>query len=414
MRHIFHTIIPLLIPAVMLLTGCSRPAQEPVYNPSERILFSIPQMSVQTKGGPVNMLEEESSFGVIGYCIPDDIHDGTYLYEYGTEPWSNKRKICRPTVFYGQKVTVTDKGCIYNMDAPSGTDGTSNPKHWYTAGRGLDGEKDENIPKNADDFQYSFFAYYPAESFEIISPAENKRGEPILTFTMPFDDMHTQTDINKSLPLNETPDAMLSVLYNQRSSSGPLQFTMYHVLTGLRFVINNFSKYDLKVHSLKLSGDFFRKVTVDFTSSSPSYSFTDSKDLETYRYTGSYIIYSEDSEYNGKPLILEAADNSYSSSDDILDKQYILLISGENSYFGDDVKVTIDYTLGNQERTSKDIRRPGTFVPAPGNLYFACLNFVGDTFNLQFVAGHYADDGTWDEGTWDEDGNDYENGAIFH
>lgn len=189
-RHIF---IFLCLTGIISAVGCDMHEKDYTDDVPAPILFAMPQMTVQTKSGPINAIPAGSSFGVIGYCLPDKIggddSNPQYDYEGGTTSWPNKRNRCRPSVFYGQKVTVTGQGCVYDKDYPDGNSETYQPKYWYRAGYGLDGETNGSIPESAEDYQYSFFAYYPFddEIFNIISPKdEQTRGAPRLAFTMPF------------------------------------------------------------------------------------------------------------------------------------------------------------------------------------------------------------------------------------
>ena len=56
-------------------------------------------------------------------------------------------------------------------------------------------------------------------------------------------------------------------------------------------------------------------------------------------------------------------------------------------------------------RKQQSIPRPGTFTPRPGVKYTAQLNFVGDTFVLQFVVDNSEqwEDGEADDGREDND-----------
>lgn len=79
-----------------------------------------------------------------------------------------------------------------------------------------------------------------------------------------------------------------------------------------------------------------------------------------------------------------------------------MLISGEGSYFGEDVQVVIDYKLGDSDRKTEYITRPGTFTPSPGVRYTAQLNFVGNAFVLQFVVDNSEQ---WENGGSDDGGD---------
>ncbi len=68
------------------------------------------------------------------------------------------------------------------------------------------------------------------------------------------------------------------------------------------------------------------------------------------------------------------------------------------SYLGHkDLSVNITYKFGKDgaEKTAS-FTRPATFVPRPGTMYQAQLNFVGDAFVLQFVT---ANNDYWEDGS---------------
>lgn len=400
--RIMKYMLPVVL-SVAVLCGCTKTGGEPLYSPAQRIMFHAPLMTVETKSSLKDALVAGDAFGVIGYCIPYSVGTSALDPSGATSNWSTKRNLCPPNVFYGQKVTVTGDGCEYDYSSPAGT-GSNNPKYWYRwdviaeRGYGLEGTPDVNATSESDNYSYSFFAYYPYEDvFTIQSPANAaEAGAPRLLFSMP----QTGNNISDRIEHTQTPDAMVSILYNARRG-GNLQFSMSHILTGLGFEVNNFSERNLVVHNITLSGRFYKQVDIDFTSDVVAYTFPDS------RYTGTYTVYSEDA---SGPLNLPApADGeAVTSSESPIGGEHILLISGkENAYFGDgtgenEVRVNIDYTF-NGTRKTVYYTRPGTFTPRPGVKYTAQLNFVGDAFVLQFVVDN-AD--MWEDGEKDdEDGS---------
>lgn len=181
------------------------------------------------------------------------------------------------------------------------------------------------------------------------------------------------------------------------------------MLTALGFEVNNFSDYELKVHSITLSGKFFKEILLDFSQTGVlTYSFP-----ESY-YTGYYTIFSE--EQNNGPLVLSAPGTGVDqTTSGLLPKnnqgegEHILLISGKEPYFGpetgeldtnkDIVHVYIDYTFNNLDANFSSAR-PATFTPQPGTKYTAQLNFVGEAFVLQFVV---ANNEEWENGGSDDD-----------
>ncbi len=373
---------------VLMLATMACRRQEPV-NPtigaSERILFGMPTLSVESRSTFKNTLSTGDEFGVLGYCVPYKVGTTTIDYHSGKNPWVLKKAQCPPDVFYNQRVVIGTNGCIY--DRNGGTD--NNPKYWYRDGYDTDNNQNAAITET-EQYSYSFMAWYPYDdAFTIDKPSvATENGAPILTFSMP----QTGTDISEPLDHRNTPDAMLAVLYNRTKDDGNLRFNFSHVLTGLGFEVNNLSDYDLTVHEVSLGGSFYKDVTIDLTGYNVSYSFSNN------RYTGSYVLLSSD-------LALPApAEGETVNSSGLIGGEHILLISGTGSSFGDNVAVTISYTF-NGRQTVQTIPRPGTFIPRPGVKYTAQLNFVGDTFVLQFVVdnGEQWMDGAADDGNEDND-----------
>lgn len=401
-----HWMIPVL---GLLMAGCQQdelPA--PAGGESDYIRFATPviQAEMATKSVTQNALEPGQQFGVLGYCVPYQLgRPGEYDYNGGTSLWLVKYSQCAPSVFYNTPVTVGEGGCSY-----------TSLKQWYTPGHGLNGEGISEVGNNADSYYYTFFAYYPyrdgKQVFSVDAPtAEATAGAPKFTFTMP----QTGTTTSDALNHADTPDAMFAVAYNHQKTDGSVDFTFSHLLTALGFEVNNFSEYDLQVHSIKLSGQFFKQITLDFSQRGTlsGYSFPDNY------YYGAYTIFDETAN-NNQPLQLDApAEGDDRTTSGLLPQnasgqgEHILLISGASPYFGpatgnpednaNVVQVTIDYTFNDgttPARRTATYGRPATFTPTPGTKYTAQLNFVGNAFVLQFVV----DNGeTWEDGGSDND-----------
>lgn len=399
-----------IIPALgLLMAGCQQdelPA--PAGGEDDYIRFATPtiQAEVTTKSVTQDALEAGQEFGVLGYCVPYQLgRPGTYNYNGGTSLWLNKYSLCAPSVFYNIPVTVGEGGCSY-----------SPLKQWYTPGHGLDGEEISEVGNNANNYYYTFFAYYPYREenpvFNVDAPTDAETaGAPRFTFTMPQDG----TAVTDDLEHEDTPDAMFAVAYNHQKTDGSVDFTFSHLLTALGFEVNNFSEYNLQVHSIKLSGQFFKQITLDFSQRGnlSGYSFP-----ENYYY-GAYTIFDE-TDNNSQPLRLDApVDGDDRSTSGLLPKnasgegEHILLISGTSPYFGpatgnpannaNVVQVTIDYTFEDgttPTRRKATYSRPTTFTPSPGTKYTAQLNFVGNAFVLQFVVDNSE---TWEDGESDND-----------
>lgn len=202
-----------------------------------------------------------------------------------------------------------------------------------------------------------------------------------------------QTGGSVSDPLDhrQTPDAMLAVLYDRRKADGNLRFNFSHVLTGLGVEVNNFSEHDLQIHSVTLSGDFYKEVRIDLTGDVSTFSFP-----ETY-YAGTYTFF--DGTPAGSYLELPAPkpeSGETVTSSGLIGNEHLLLISGAENpgFFGEGVEIRLDYTFAGV-RKQYETERPGTFTPRPGTRYTAQFNFVGDAFVLQFVVDNQEQ---WEDG----------------
>ncbi len=366
------------IAVLTVLTACEKgEPQNPAIDGAKRILFDMPILSVESRSTFKNALTEGDEFGVMGYCVPYQVGTEQFNYSAGKDIWALKKAFCPPEVFNSQKITVSTDGCVY--DWTNGTD--NNPKYWYR-----DGYDTENVEQSAitqtDDYRYSFIAWYPYDAFRADWPDGKEIGTPKLTFTMP----QTGTSSNSLLTHADTPDAMLAVLYNHTKKDGNIRFNFNHVLTGLGFEVNNFSNYDLTVHSISLSGSFYKDVTIDLTGENVTFSFSDN------RYTGTYALLTSD-------LKLQAPEAGEVNSSGLIGGEHLLLISGTGNSFGENVVVSINYTFNGQPG-QQSLPRPGTFTPRPGIKYTAQLNFVGDTFVLQFIVDN---EEQWEDGKSDND-----------
>lgn len=66
----------------------------------------------------------------------------------------------------------------------------------------------------------------------------------------------------------------------------------------------------------------------------------------------------------------------------------------DGTYFGENVKVHVEYTYRGEAKNAS-AERPTQFQPRAGVRYTAQLNFVGETFALNFIA---AEDEFWEDG----------------
>ncbi len=385
-------------------TACERSEYIESANEAVPILFDQPLLTVETDSRSTlkDALSPGDAFGVLGYCVPYTVGTNTSSYNSASSRWELKKAQCPPDVFYKQKVTVQSNGCIYNYE---GENTINNPKYWYRQEHDTNNEFNENVTADADNYKYSFIAYYPYEAvngnykngeqpFVIDKPADKATaGAPMLTFTMPQQGAGTTTEERENLRLNNelnhsiTPDAMLSVLYDHTKNEGNVRFNFRHVLTALGVEINNFSDFDLTIHSLKLEGTFYKKVAIDFTGSTVSWSMLPD------RYSGYYSILKSDLEL---PAPDAGQGQTVMQSPSPIGGEHIMLVSGAGIPFGEDVAIRINYTFGASGPVEKVIYRPGTFIPQAGVKYITQLNFVGDAFVLQFVVDNSE---SWEDGS---------------
>lgn len=357
--------------ALMSLLAACEQSEMPVSEPSgDYIGFAAPSLRVEevsTRSTFNEAFPTNSTFGVLGYCVPYQRGTTTPDFASGTALWGVKLNgnHIHPDVFYKQEITFDGNYCQYTP-----------LKKWYNPEDNLE-IASEDVANN---FLYTFFAYYPAKAFTVNAPADATTiGAPKLTFTMPFST--NNEGINQQLDDTQTPDAMVAVQYNHPKRNGNVNFNFAHLMVGLGFAVNNYNEtLPVTVHSVSLSGSFTKSITIDFSdNNNVDYSFADT-------YQGTYRLLTE-----------ERTVESGSSLNPVGDRHLLLLSdSKRGTYFGSDVTVTIDYTF-NGHRKTETRERPSTFMPQPGTKYTAALNFIGDTFVLHFIP---------DNGDFWEDGGD--------
>lgn len=370
-----------------LMAACSNELPDlPQTDDSTYINFGVPTTTVVDsrateqlpegvrKGSTLlNSIAPGTSFGVLGCCLAYQPGTQSPDYTSGPSPWSIKRPNINLDVFNEQKVDYNETYCRYTyLD-------TNAPRKWYS--------KDDGISESDVDLcQYTFFSYYPHESFDVLTRKYQLKGgttvdipAPIFKYSMPFDSNDSNTELDQST----VKDVMLDAVYNAKKGS-KIQFDFTHVLTALSFTVNNYSdNTPLKVYKIELSGEFWKSITVDLTQASASYSFDGS-------YKGRFVIYDS---ATGMDILSGDATFKPAFAD-----EYMLLISGQNTGLGylGNAEVFITYEFGNGGQKTQSFTRPATFVPRPGTMYQAQLNFVGNAFVLQFVT---ANSDNWEDGS---------------
>lgn len=400
-----HYLSPVWAVAIWMLSSCNNQLDDMQEAVSPYIKFGVQTLSVESRladsdNGMRNEFKEGDSFGVFGYCVPTKIGESTPDYAAGSSVWTAKVSNAVPDVFFNQKVTLkADGSWQYNWSDPASD--IYKPKYWYANGRDTEGTSVEAIT-NAQNYRYDFYAYYPygANVFTWLKPTSNgDKGAPKVTVRIPQEG-------GDSMDPSATPDAMLSVLHNyQQKINSELSFSFNHVFTALGFEVNNFSERKLQIHSIKMTGEFWKSLDVDFRTGSYTYNEDDT-------YTGTYVIFDETTD--GDAIILEAPgeNQSATTAPSPVGGEYLRLLpggfDGKENYLGpipaDEskvIKLIIDYTFGTDRKTAK-FSRPATFLPQSGTQYTSQLNFVGNAFVLQFVVDNSEN---WEDGESDNEGD---------
>lgn len=374
MKRYISPLIFLALPGLALLTGCSADGNEPPMpepDPTQSIVFgqatasggidAQKQASTPSRSTLLNALPEGAQARVYGYCVPLSVSLNADPAS-ATLPWVQKANYSVPDVFPGSN---TSEGNIVGttLTVNNGRlkyDGS--PKPWLT-GSNLD----------ADAANYTFISHYPATGAFTYSrhavAANSRTGAPRFTFTMPAAAATDHTAI---------PDAMVAAKFDHQKSDGQVHFTYRHILTALRFQINNYSAEELKLTSIRLEGDFFN--TADFTfntgeivQSTAATTFHGNWDLSP---TGGMTVASN----SGRPL----GDGTRGTSVMLLPDPAITPSAGNDTdCLGSNKKLHVTYSIGTTQYTQElDVKL--LFKPAGGTSYALNLNFVGNEFVIFF------------------------------
>lgn len=389
---------------MLFLAGCSKEkGSEPALG-NGYIHFGVPAVTVETRateGFIEGKLPGGASFGVLGYCLAYNPGTTAYNPNSGTSLWRIKSALCPPSVFYKQEVRLDESGEYATYD---------NPKRWYTDGPNSD--LGNVTLSRTDEYQYTFFAYYPYDgNFDIKPGNATTAGTPVITYSMPYEeDEKVIRDFDTRMP-----DPMLAVTYNVQRDRRMVDFNFFHITTGLGFQVNNYSQVgetvvdegdegvNLVIYSIKLKGTFFRSVTANMAGAAVEISY-DRGDT----YTATYVLYD-----NPDGTVVPWQQDGSEGSISLEPEKYVRLLSGNEAdgIFGpeNDIQVLVEYQLGNNEGKVEEINRPASFVPSPGTRYTAQLNWV----NNAFVLIMQPDNGDmWEDGEA-VDGNEGNDDVIF-
>lgn len=359
-KHIALLALPvLLLPTG--LTGCSPDSVEPPSPDATRsIVFGAAQVSggtgaqVESRSTLLNSLDEGTTAVVYGYCVPLSVSLVPDPTSAGL-PWTNKANYSVPDIFPGSSTTAV---------IGDGTDLTVNNGRLTYAGA-LKPWFDD------DDATYSFISYYPKGYFTYTRnySGNSTTGSPKFTFTMPGDAANDHTAI---------PDAMVAARFDHRKADGQVHLTYRHILTALRFQINNYSEEELTLHSLSFSGEFYSKAEFTFETGAIV------QNTPADKFNGNWTLVSSDmkvSSNSGRPL----GDGTEGTSVMLLSDQSVTPSAGNPAdCLGTNKKIRVEYSIGTQRYVQElDIKL--MFKPAGGTSYALNLNFVGNEFVVFFI-----------------------------
>lgn len=368
--------------------------EEPRVDDTRYVTFAAPEVRMSgteargdglSRAGLLNAFPEGGSFRVYGYCVPNEVGKTSKDWGAAASRWNVKSNQVTADVFYAMEVTCAGGNASY----------TGSLKKWYTAGA-------DGVPAGANDadYRYSFIAYYPAtgNSFSVNRGSASAVGAPTFTFTMPFAQGGT---VSTALDHSAVPDAMLAEKFDHRRAEGAVGLRFYHILTGIRFRVNNYSDADLVVESVTMSGQFYREATFEYAGDGVKQT---AKPLSESSYRGVFTL------TNGMQTCPAGAASPYlGAADGNPDGTTILLLPNldadpstadrpENPIYslGAGKTITIRYHYGNEgskEATIPDFHL--SYKPGQSTRYTGNLNFVGDRFVLVFQA----DTDQWGDGS---------------
>lgn len=374
MKRYISPLIFLALPGLALLTGCSADGNEPPMpepDPTQSIVFgqaaasggidTQKQASKASRSTLLNALPQGAQAAVYGYCVPLSVSLDTDPASAGL-PWVQKANYSVPDVFPGSNTSEgTIAGTTLTVDnGRLKYDGA--PKPWLT-GSNLD----------ADAANYTFISHYPASGAFTYSrhavAANSRTGAPRFTFTMPAAAATDHTAI---------PDAMVAAKFDHQKADGQVHFTYRHILTALRFQINNYSAEELTLTSIRLEGDFFNTAAFTFNTgeivqATATTTFHGNWDITP---AGGMTVASN----SGKPL----GDGTRGTSVMLLPDPAITPSAGNDTdCLGSNKKLHVTYSIGSASYSQiLDVKL--LFKPAGGTSYALNLNFVGNEFVIFF------------------------------
>lgn len=390
----FLRLIHVLACAAAFAACGEKPEEEPRVDEMRYVTFALPAVTMNgvelgtdglSRAELLNAFPEGEAFCVYGYCVPNQVGKIDPDWKAAGAEWNTKSGNVRADVFYAEDVICSGGKTSYGKEL----------KEWYVDAVG-------SVPAgaNALNFRYSFIAHYPAadEFFSVNQANESIVGAPMFTFTMPWSGGDMATTF---LDHAEVPDAMLAEKFDHRCSEGVVGLRFYHILTGIRFRVNNYSDQELVVESVTMSGQFYREATFDYSknvvsqiakplsesSFSGVFTLTNGEQACPAGATSPYLGTTESNQEGTTILLLPNLDADPSTADRPENPIYSL---------GANKTITIRYRYGNGILETATISNFHlSYKPGQSTRYTGNLNFVGERFVLVFQA----DTDQWENGS---------------
>lgn len=399
-----------------LLAGCQQdeiPTPQPAGDGTV-ITFNSPY-TVDTRSAAMRYgsFQQGDKVGVLGFC-KDQVQGNS------DAAWDVKKQFCTPDVFYNQMLTY---------------DGVGSWNYEWTGRFEEQNYTDELHPwsSNEDD-TFSFFAYYPYAEVhgngegtitldgvnmgEIKLSADDHRGDPTITYTMPHND---EASLTYAKNWWVVPDLMLAYKTDHRKADGTVTLNFRHLFCAFEFEVRNYNAEAVTIEELYLGGGivqnnvisegFYKSLTV--TGQQSGYSINES-DL----YMGRFKIVgrnpdseSEDkhvlvnltcpaaqtTEENGVEVVAAPSVTPVMYNDSPID---ILFIPDENGYLTSDrnesLYINITATTESGEEFGGDyIMNLGNQSFQPGVRSIFSINIIGNDFYIQMRS----------DGAWEDDGD---------
>ena len=391
-----------------LLVGCQQdeiPTPQPAGDGTV-ITFNSPY-TVDTRSAAMRYgsFRQGDKVGVLGFCK---------AYNQGQDnsdaAWDVKKQFCTPDVFYNEELTYDGSGA-WNYEWNGSFDGNDAVGTLHPWSR------------NEDD-TFSFFAYYPYAANGRLTgtaadgstysmgtielSADDHRGDPTITYTMPFSDGGTNTSQRQWWYV---PDFMLAYKVDHLKADGSVQLNFRHLLCAFEFEVNNYNDEDVIIEDFYFGGGethkeygsnvidegFYRSFTVTGQQSGYDVDPTD-------MYVGEFQLIGNNGnedphiltdftcpaqtegtsiDYEGSPIsILLIPDADRALTTDQNQSVYIRIqarTKDSNEYIGDD---------SNHLMNLVDL----TFEPGVRNIF--TINIIGNDFYIQMRSdGRWEDDG---------------------